>query len=192
MTTETPQSKPTPAPRRNTRVAAAVLAVAALSFGAGGIVFSHDMRTGDASVPRQTYPLSQLPAEGLRTVAAVARAATGAPPRLLEQGSPFSFADLVEHVSPAVVTVVVDRESSGPQTTGQDDIPAPFRDFFRQFGQGQGDGNGGGGGGAAIKAKAKAKAKVRAAIASPRPSSRRPWARASSSMPPATSSRTTT
>jgi serine protease Do len=142
MTTETPQSKPSPAPRRNARIAAAVLAVAALSFGAGGIVFSHDTRPSEGSVPRQTYPLTQLPAEGFRTVAAVARAATGAPPRLLEQGSPFSFADLVEHVSPAVVTVVVDRESTGQQTPGLDDIPAPFRDFFRQFGQGQGQGDG--------------------------------------------------
>jgi len=114
-----------------------VLAVAALSFGAGGIVFSQDIHPGDHSVP--TYSLTQLPAEGLRTVAAVARSAT--PPRLLEQGSPFSFADLVEHVSPAVVTVVVDRESAGQQMTGLDDVPAPFRDFFRQFGQGQGQGD---------------------------------------------------
>jgi serine protease Do len=85
----------------------------------------------------------------LRTVAAVtARQAQPTPPRLLDQGSPFSFADLVEHVSPAVVTVVVDRESSGPQVAGLDDVPAPFRDFFRQFGgdgQGQGQGQGRGG-----------------------------------------------
>ena len=70
---------------------------------------------------------------------------TGRPaPRLLQQGSPFSFADLVEQVSPAVVTVVVERESNRRQGTGLDDIPAPFRDFFRQFGQGgdQGQGQG--------------------------------------------------
>ena len=78
-------------------------------------------------------------------------------PRLLEQGMPFSFADLVEQVSPAVVTIMVEREQQGRQMPGMDNIPAPFRDFFRQFGapdgqdqdpgQGQGKGGGGGGGG---------------------------------------------
>ena len=32
------------------------------------------------------------------------------PPRMIDQGAPFSFADLVERVSPAVVTILVDRE----------------------------------------------------------------------------------
>jgi serine protease Do len=124
----------------------AALAVAAFSFGAGGFVFSHDVQTSEGSVPRQTYAFTQLPEEGLRTVAAVtARQAQATPPRLVEQGSPFSFADLVEHVSPAVVTVSVERQSSGPQVSGLEDVPAPFRDFFRQFGgdgQGQGRGQG--------------------------------------------------
>jgi len=139
--TENANSKPTPASKRNARIAAGALAVAALSFGAGGFVFSHGARLSDHSLPGQTYSVVQLPEEGLRTVAAVARAAAVTPPRLVEQGSPFSFADLVEHVSPAVVTVVVDRESSGDQSGSLEDVPAPFRDFFRQFGQ-QGPGMG--------------------------------------------------
>jgi len=53
-------------------------------------------------------------------------------PRMMES-APFSFADLVERVSPAVVTI-----TSETTTTDSDDqeIPAPFRDFFNQFGQG--------------------------------------------------------
>ena len=142
MMTDNPHPRP-PIRKRNARIAAAALAIAALSFGAGGIVFSHGIQTADGTVPRQTFPLTELPQEGLRTVAAVTGRQQATPPRLLEQGSPFSFADLVEHVSPAVVTVVVERESTGQQGPSLDDVPAPFRDFFRQFGQqGQGQGQG--------------------------------------------------
>jgi serine protease Do len=55
-------------------------------------------------------------------------------PHMLENGAPFSFADLVERVSPAVVTITaetIETAAAGP------DIPAPFRDFFNQYGQGQ-------------------------------------------------------
>ena len=54
-------------------------------------------------------------------------------PRMLESGSPFSFADLVERVAPAVVTVTVEEKAKDPQMAAQD-LPAPFRDFFQQFG----------------------------------------------------------
>jgi serine protease Do len=57
-------------------------------------------------------------------------------PRMLENSAPFSFADLVERVSPAVVTIT----SETTTTEGDsdiDNIPAPFRDLFQQFGQGQ-------------------------------------------------------
>jgi serine protease Do len=54
-------------------------------------------------------------------------------PRMLESGAPFSFADLVERVAPAVVTVTVE-EKSKPQELTDEDVPAPFRDFFHQFG----------------------------------------------------------
>src|SRR5438105_8927537 len=135
--------------KRNGRIAAAAVAVAALSFGAGGFVFSQGSAGGDQTTSSTAYSVVRLPAEGFREIAAVTRQAVTPPPRMLEQGSPFSFADLVEHVSPAVVTVVVDRESArGGGNSGDggnlDDIPAPFRDFFRQFG-GQGQGGQGGG-----------------------------------------------
>src|ERR1700686_561514 len=123
--TENPSPRP-PLQKRNARIAAASLAVATLSFGAGGVVFSHDIPTGDGTPPRQTYPLTELPPSGFRTVAAGRAGQPATPPRRLEQGSPFSFADLVEHVSPAVVTVVVERESTGPQLSGLEDVPAPF------------------------------------------------------------------
>ncbi|NIK87613.1 serine protease Do [Rhizomicrobium palustre] len=55
------------------------------------------------------------------------------PPRMMENGTPFSFADLVERVSPAVVSVTADVVEK--QTAqGLDDMPEGFRDFFRQFG----------------------------------------------------------
>ena len=149
MINETPRTPS--ALKRKLRMGVAVIAVTALSFGAGGLLLNQGSGSNGA-VPRQTFSFTQLPQEGLHAVAAVTGREASAPPRLLEQGSPFSFADLVEHVSPAVVTVVVDRESAGPQTSGLDDVPAPFRDFFRQFGgdgqgQGQGRGQGQGGGG---------------------------------------------
>ncbi len=56
-------------------------------------------------------------------------------PRMMEASAPFSFADLVERVSPAVVTVTVDVLST---ESDEQEIPAPFRDFFNQFGQGRG------------------------------------------------------
>src|SRR4051794_25407524 len=67
-------------------------------------------------------------------------AAVDASPRLTapyrsDQPSPFSFADLVERVSPAVVTVVV-QHNGAAQVADQGEVPAPFRDFFRQFGGG--------------------------------------------------------
>jgi serine protease Do len=133
------------------RLSAAALALAALSFGAGGYVLSP--REAEAPIPRQTFGMQDFPAEYLRQAAAVTPRANA--PRMLEQGMPFSFADLVEQVSPAVVTIMVEREQQGRQIPGMDNIPAPFREFFRQFGpdndqdpqggqggQGQGQGRG--------------------------------------------------
>ncbi len=58
------------------------------------------------------------------------------PPRMLENGAPFSFADLVERVSPAVVTVTVEQQLKPTQNFNPEDLPEPFRDFFNQFGDG--------------------------------------------------------
>jgi serine protease Do len=129
------------------RISVAAVALAALSFGAGGYVLSPQLEA-QAPVPRQTFGMQDYPAEYLRQAAAVTPRTNA--PRLLEQGMPFSFADLVEQVSPAVVTIMVEREQQGRQMPGMDNIPAPFRDFFKQFGpdndQDQGKGGGGGGG----------------------------------------------
>jgi len=70
-----------------------------------------------------------------RTMAAAdVRLASATPPRMLENGAPFSFADLVERVSPAVVTITAETVETGP--TNVDELPAPFRDFFNQYGGG--------------------------------------------------------
>ncbi|MBV9992825.1 MAG: DegQ family serine endoprotease [Alphaproteobacteria bacterium] len=63
---------------------------------------------------------------------------THAAPRMLENGAPFSFADLVERVSPAVVTITaIEQESPQDQLSQLDDLPAPFRDLFQQYNQGR-------------------------------------------------------
>jgi len=56
-------------------------------------------------------------------------------PRLLDNGAPFSFADLVERVAPAVVTVTVQEKVQEVNTQfDPDSLPEPFRQFFREFG----------------------------------------------------------
>jgi serine protease Do len=71
-----------------------------------------------------------------RIMAAADPAPRSTAPRMLENGAPFSFADLVERVSPAVVTITAETVDNTPANT--DALPAPFRDFFNQYGQGQG------------------------------------------------------
>jgi serine protease Do len=61
-----------------------------------------------------------------------------APPHMLEAGAPFSFADLVERVSPAVVTVTAETQETDQQALNSpENLPEPFRDFFNQFGEGR-------------------------------------------------------
>ena len=75
------------------------------------------------------------PAAALTHTAATAPM-RNAPPRMLENGAPFSFADLVERVSPAVVTVTVEEQLQPAAGIDPSQLPEPFRDFFNQFGQG--------------------------------------------------------
>ena len=57
-------------------------------------------------------------------------------PRLLENGTPFSFADLVERVGPAVVTITVETQTAANDpAVDLSGIPPQLRD---QFGLGQG------------------------------------------------------
>jgi serine protease Do len=81
-------------------------------------------------------PMETADAAPRLMMAAADPVARNSPPRMLENGAPFSFADLVERVSPAVVTITSETVDTSP--TGADDLPAPFRDFFNQYGQGQG------------------------------------------------------
>jgi serine protease Do len=69
----------------------------------------------------------------------LAQAQAPGAPRLVESGTPFSFADLVERVSPAVVTVTVETEAQpqGDLNAQLQQLPPQLRDFFNQFGQGQ-------------------------------------------------------
>jgi serine protease Do len=85
----------------------------------------------------QASPLAGVHAPISAVMAAASASSTMATPRMLENGAPFSFADLVERVSPAVVTVTVEEQLT--QTSGIDpsELPEPFRDFFNQFGQGK-------------------------------------------------------
>ena len=57
-------------------------------------------------------------------------------PRMLDNASPFSFADLVERVSPAVVTITSETVSTQSDSDDAENLPEPFRNFFNQFGQG--------------------------------------------------------
>ena len=62
--------------------------------------------------------------------------------RGMPNGAPFSFADLVERVSPAVVTITSETMSTGSGSDEDsdgvpDNIPAPFRDLFNQFNKAQ-------------------------------------------------------
>src|SRR5262245_30421195 len=100
--------------------AAGVVALSTAAFVSGGVMFSH-------AAPAAPGALS-------KTVPAPS-------PKLVSETHQFSFADLVERVSPAVVSIQVDmmqrvRDSTMPQ------IPAPFRDFFKDFDFGDGQGRG--------------------------------------------------
>ena len=75
------------------------------------------------------------PVQNAKTDAPVMMAQNVAPratPRMLES-APFSFADLVERVSPAVVAIKSETSSSDSEMP--DNIPQQFRDLFQQFGQ---------------------------------------------------------
>jgi serine protease Do len=103
------------------RALKAALAATALTFAAGGILFDQG---------------TVLPAFGTHANAA----AVDRP--IPREAQTFSFADLVEKVSPAVVSVEAEHIGSPLVSDGQDQVPAPFRDFFRQFGEGRDLGQG--------------------------------------------------
>ncbi len=103
-----------------------VTTAALIAVGALGLALGHDMRSASAG-PAQTAQTVQTP--------------LGA--------APLSFADLVQRVSPAVVSIYVKGDSkvaeNDLQIPGLPDIPedSPLYDFFKHFGQGQPNGQGG-------------------------------------------------
>jgi serine protease Do len=111
--------------KRHRHLLAAGTAAAVVLVGLGAFAFVPAVR--DAGV--QSTDTAQ-PQRVMAAADPVARA-----PRMLENGAPFSFADLVERVSPAVVTITAETMET---TSSNDSLPAPFRDFFNQYGGGQG------------------------------------------------------
>jgi serine protease Do len=118
-------SQPNPI-KRHSRTIAMGSAAAIVLIGLSAFAFVPGVRNADTAEQPQAH----------EELAAADPAVRSTPPRMLENGAPFSFADLVERVSPAVVTITAETVDTSP--TGADDLPAPFRDFFNQYGQGGG------------------------------------------------------
>lgn len=53
-------------------------------------------------------------------------------------GAPMSFADLIEQVSPAVVSIEAQGVAPDAEEPDLSELPPQFREFFERFGQGQG------------------------------------------------------
>jgi serine protease Do len=79
-------------------------------------------------------PVAHVKTAGAPTMVAANDTQTRSTPRMLENSAPFSFADLVERVSPAVVTIT--SETLTTDADGDDGVPQQFKDLFNQFGQG--------------------------------------------------------
>src|SRR5262245_55080475 len=116
-----------PASRKFARKPVAVTAAALIALSALGLALGQDMR-GASAEPAQPSASTQAP----QTVQTPYGAA------------PLTFADLVQKVSPAVVSINVKgdakvAENDAPGIPGMPDIPEdnPLYDFFKQFRQGQ-------------------------------------------------------
>ena len=117
------ESKPHNKPRHPKLLAAgSAAAILVLGLGAFALVPQQASTTTSTAPQQQSAHLEQVAARSM-------------PPHMLEAGAPFSFADLVERVSPAVVTVTVEQEINAAAGMNMQDIPEPFRDFFNQQGQ---------------------------------------------------------
>ena len=123
MQTETPQNSNAPRkPGRHSRLLAMGSAAAIVVVGLGAF----------ALLP----PVRQVAQHNAIEIAANDTPSRANTPRMLENSSPFSFADLVERVSPAVVTITSETMSTGASNEdadGPDNVPEPFRDLFNQF-----------------------------------------------------------
>jgi serine protease Do len=125
MQNENPQNTPR-IPGRRSRLLAMSSAAAIVVVGLGAF----------ALLP----PVHQIQAASHEPVQIAANDTSHATPRMLENSAPFSFADLVERVSPAVVTITSETMSTASEGEGDgapDNLPAPFRDLFNQFNKAQ-------------------------------------------------------
>lgn len=104
---------------RQRRVIAMCGAAAIVTIGLGAFAF----------LP----PVQAIKTSGAPTM--LAANDTRTTPRMLENSAPFSFADLVERVSPAVVTIT--SETTTTDSDGDDGIPDQFKNLFPQFNFGQ-------------------------------------------------------
>ncbi|MGZ5997793.1 MAG: DegQ family serine endoprotease [Rhizomicrobium sp.] len=116
-----PEVNPHPVKSHSRAIALGSVAAIVL-MGVSAFALAPAVQTTDSSQPQREMAVTQ---PALRST----------PPRMLENGAPFSFADLVERVSPAVVTITSETVETAAAATA-DDLPAPFRDFFNQYGQG--------------------------------------------------------
>jgi serine protease Do len=115
--TRNPQSSSGVArPKSQLNLLKGALVATVLTFAAGGAAFNYGAPAPDFGAHA---------------------AATAVAPRARTENRSLSFADLVEKVSPAVVSVEVEHTA-----TPLVQVPAPFREFFRQFGQGREFGQG--------------------------------------------------
>src|SRR5689334_1557869 len=99
------------------RMAAGMLAVVAASFASGGVLFSEAPALARSELIRSAAATTPLVRNS---------------PRLVSGNQKFSFADLVERVSPAVVSVQVEVER-GVQPSASPDIAPPLRELFRRL-----------------------------------------------------------
>ena len=121
MQTENPNNIPIPRkPGRHSRLLAMGSAAAIVVIGLGAF----------ALLPPVRQVADHNPVE-----IAANDTSRPSPPRMLENSSPFSFADLVERVSPAVVTITSETMTtdSDDDADAPDNLPEPFRDLFNQF-----------------------------------------------------------
>jgi serine protease Do len=113
--------------KQNSRLVAAACAVAVVVVGAGAYAILPHHRDSQTNLAE---PINAALAEP-----AAYSDAKADPPRMVEDGTPFSFADLVERVSPAVVSITAEETESVSDQLPQD-LPDPFKQFFQQFNQG--------------------------------------------------------
>ena len=114
---------------RNKKLVAgsAAVAVVLLSTGAYALMSQHS--DDQANLAEPVNAALAEPATNYSASDAKADA-----PRMVESGTPFSFADLVERVSPAVVSITAE-ETQQISDGLPDDMPDQFKQLFKQFGQ---------------------------------------------------------